>query len=122
MNWLPPLLIPLLIIGGWVYMLMRRNRERARNEPLRAEIAAQVCFETILYRASKTWDGRIRRHPRSVDFVEGPLTAARSRLPSGKTTCQISGKHLQEPVPRLCYEPRIRNRQRMSTCRMTCTG
>ena len=45
MNWLPPLLIPLLIIGGWVYMLMRRNRERARNEPLRAEIAAQVRFD-----------------------------------------------------------------------------
>jgi len=56
-NWLPPLLIPLLIIGGWVYMLMRRNRERARNEPLRAEIAAQVCFETILYRASKLGTG-----------------------------------------------------------------
>jgi hypothetical protein len=57
MNWLPPLLIPLLIIGGWVYMLMRRNRELAKNEPLRAEIEAHVCFETILYRVSKLGTG-----------------------------------------------------------------
>jgi hypothetical protein len=42
MNWLPPLLMSLMIIGGWVYMLMRRNRELVRNEPLRAEIEAHV--------------------------------------------------------------------------------
>jgi len=36
MNWLPPLVIPLLIIGGWMYMFTRRNRERATNAPLRA--------------------------------------------------------------------------------------
>ena len=52
MDRLPPLLIPLLIIGGWVYMFKRRNRERGRNAPLRAEIEAQRCFETILYRTS----------------------------------------------------------------------
>ena len=52
MDWLPPLLAPLLIIGGWVYMFKRRNRERGRNAPLRAEIEAQRCFETILYRTS----------------------------------------------------------------------
>src|SRR5215469_4768935 len=52
MHWLPPLLIPLLITGVWVYVLKRRNGERARNAPLRGEIEAQVCFETILYRAS----------------------------------------------------------------------
>jgi hypothetical protein len=52
MNLLPPLLITLLIIGGWVYMFKQRNRERARNAPLRAEIEAQARFETVLYRAS----------------------------------------------------------------------
>jgi hypothetical protein len=57
MSWLPRLLIPLLIIGGWVYMFMRRNRERAKNAPLRAEIEAQACFETTLYRVSKLGTG-----------------------------------------------------------------
>jgi len=52
LSLLPPLLMPFLIIGGWVYMFMRRDRERARNAPLRAEIEAQVCFKTTLYRAS----------------------------------------------------------------------
>jgi hypothetical protein len=52
MNSLPPLITPLAIIGIAVYLLMRRNGERARNAPLRREIEAQVCFETILYRAS----------------------------------------------------------------------
>ena len=47
-----PLLVALAIIAGWVFMFMRRNRERGRNAPLRDEIEAQVCFETILYRAS----------------------------------------------------------------------
>jgi hypothetical protein len=51
MGWLPPLLIPLLIIGGLVYVFRRRNGERATNAPLRSEIAAQVCFETRLDRA-----------------------------------------------------------------------
>ncbi len=46
------LLLPLLIIGGIAYMFMRRNRERARNTPLRGEIEACVCFETILDRVS----------------------------------------------------------------------
>lgn len=52
MALLPQLLIPLLIIGGWAYMFMRRNRERAWNAPLRGEIESQVCFETILDRVS----------------------------------------------------------------------
>lgn len=47
-----PLLTPLVIIGGFMYLLMRRNRERSGNAPLRAEIEAHVCFESILYRAS----------------------------------------------------------------------
>jgi hypothetical protein len=51
MGWFPALTF-LLIIGGWVYMFRRRNRERAWNAPLRGEIEAQVCFETILDRAS----------------------------------------------------------------------
>jgi hypothetical protein len=49
---LPPLLAPLLIAGGWVYMFRRRNRERDRNAPLRREVQADVRFEAILYRAS----------------------------------------------------------------------
>jgi hypothetical protein len=60
MHWLPPLLIPLLIAGVWVYVFKRRNGERARNAPLRGEIEAQVCFETILYRASILGTGGFR--------------------------------------------------------------
>jgi hypothetical protein len=52
MDLLPPLLIPLLIIGVMVHMFRRRNSERARNAALRGDIEARVCFETILYRAS----------------------------------------------------------------------
>jgi len=52
MDRLLPLLTPLLIVGGWVYMFKRRDRERGRNAPLRAEIEAQKCFETTLDRAS----------------------------------------------------------------------
>ena len=52
MDLLPEVLIPLLIIGGFVYLFVRRNRERAENAPLRGEIEARVCFETTLYRAS----------------------------------------------------------------------
>lgn len=52
MDLLPEVLIPLAIIGGLVYMFMRQNRERAANAPLRDEIAARVCFETTLDRAS----------------------------------------------------------------------
>src|ERR1700685_2915655 len=52
MDLLPQVLIPLLIIGGFVYLFIRRNRERAGNAPLRGEIEARVCFETTLGRAS----------------------------------------------------------------------
>jgi hypothetical protein len=52
MNLLPQVLIPLLIIGGFVYLYMRRNRERARNAPLRSEIETRVCFRTALDRVS----------------------------------------------------------------------
>lgn len=52
MDLLPRVLIPLLILGGIVYLFTRRNRERDRNAPLRGEIAARVCFETALDRVS----------------------------------------------------------------------
>jgi len=52
MDLLPQVLIPLLIIGGFVYLFIRRNRERAGNAPLRGEIEARVCLETTLDRAS----------------------------------------------------------------------
>lgn len=47
-----PILVPFIVIG-LIYLTMRRQRlERAGNAPLRGEIEAQACFETILYRAS----------------------------------------------------------------------
>jgi hypothetical protein len=52
MDLLPEVLIPLVIVGGLVYMFMRQSRERAGNAPLRDEITARVCFETTLDRAS----------------------------------------------------------------------
>lgn len=57
MGLLPQVLIPLLIISCIVYLFVRRNRERARNAPLRAEIEAQVRFETTLVRASMLGTG-----------------------------------------------------------------
>jgi hypothetical protein len=38
------------VLCGIAYLSVRSNRERARNAPLRAEIEAQVCFETPLSR------------------------------------------------------------------------
>jgi hypothetical protein len=52
MDLLPQVLIPLLIIGGIVYLYTRRNRERDRNASLRDEIEARVCFKTALDRVS----------------------------------------------------------------------
>ena len=52
MDLLVQVLIPLLIIGGIVYLFTRRYRERAGNAPLRGEIEARVCFEAVLDRAS----------------------------------------------------------------------
>jgi hypothetical protein len=52
MDLLPEVLIPLLILGAFVYMFTRRNRERAGNAPLRGEIEARVRFETTLYQVS----------------------------------------------------------------------
>jgi hypothetical protein len=45
------LLSLLVIVGGFVSLFVRRNRERVRNAPLRAEIEAQVRFQTRLQRA-----------------------------------------------------------------------
>jgi len=51
MSLIPLLLLP-LIIGVFVYMVVQRGRERARNAPLRAEIAAQRSFATNLDRVA----------------------------------------------------------------------
>jgi hypothetical protein len=48
MNALPPLLIPLAIIGVIVYTFVQRDRERSRNAPLRGEIEGRICFATTL--------------------------------------------------------------------------
>jgi hypothetical protein len=53
----PFALIPLLIIGGIVYLFVRRRRERETNAPLRGEIEARVCFATPLDRVSKLGTG-----------------------------------------------------------------
>ena len=73
MDLLPQVLIPLLIIGGIVYLFTRRNRERDRNAPLRGEIEARVCFKTTLDRLSVLGTGgfggtrgvwiSVRNHP-----------------------------------------------------------
>jgi hypothetical protein len=67
MDLLPQVLIPLLILGGFVYLFTRRNRERDRNAPLRGEIEARVCFETALARVSILGTGGFWA-PRRVDF------------------------------------------------------
>jgi hypothetical protein len=38
-------------------LVIRRNRERARNAPLRSEIEARVCFEAVLDRVSRLGTG-----------------------------------------------------------------
>jgi len=41
-------LLSFVVIGGIMYLLMRRNRERFTNAPLRGDIQAQVCLSTPL--------------------------------------------------------------------------
>jgi hypothetical protein len=53
----PFVLIPLLIVGGIVYLFVRRSRDREKNAPLRGEIEARVCFATPLDRVSKLGTG-----------------------------------------------------------------
>jgi hypothetical protein len=60
MGWLLPVLGVLVIIGGWMYMFMRQNREREANAPLRNEIQARVCLSTRLDRVSKLGEGGFR--------------------------------------------------------------
>ena len=64
LNTLSSVLIPLVIVGGFVSLFVRRNRERAVNAPLRAEIGAQVRFKTRLHRVkilgTGGWSGGTR--------------------------------------------------------------
>jgi hypothetical protein len=53
LSWLPMLAVPAVL----VFLVRQRDRERARNAPLRSEIEAQVCFATTLDRASKPGTG-----------------------------------------------------------------
>lgn len=43
-----PALMSFAVIGGIMYLVMRRNRERFTNAPLRGEIQAQACLLTPL--------------------------------------------------------------------------
>jgi hypothetical protein len=47
MNLLP-VLTAVVILGGILYLFIRRNNERTANAPLRSEIRAQVRFATTL--------------------------------------------------------------------------
>jgi hypothetical protein len=60
MGWLLPLLGVLVIIGGWMYVFTRQNREREANAPLRDEIQARVYLSTRLDRVSKLGEGGFR--------------------------------------------------------------
>ena len=46
-----------VIVCGIAGLVIRRNRERSRNAPLRSEIEARVCFETTLRRVCKLGTG-----------------------------------------------------------------
>ena len=41
-------LMSFVVMGGIMYLVMRRNRERFTNAPLRGEIQARVCLSTPL--------------------------------------------------------------------------
>jgi hypothetical protein len=43
-----PALMSFVVVGGIMYLLMRRNRDRSTNAPLRDEIQAQMCLSTSL--------------------------------------------------------------------------
>lgn len=47
-----PIVTPFVIVGGILFLFMRRNRERATNAPLRSQIQAQVRLSTPLDHAS----------------------------------------------------------------------
>jgi hypothetical protein len=85
MGWVPPLLGFLLIVSGWVYMFRRRDRERARNAPLRGEIKAQICFETVLDGARVLGTGGFRGTPGYWISLRGP-----KRLTVGTDAFMIS--------------------------------
>lgn len=57
---IPALLTLAIIACGWVCLFTRRDRERAGNAPLRAQIEARVCFETRLDHASVLGTGGFR--------------------------------------------------------------
>jgi len=85
MDRLPPLLIPLVIVGVIVYMFRQRNRERARNVPRRGEIEAQVRFETALDGASILGTGGFGGTRGQWNRLRGP-----KRLVVGTDACMVS--------------------------------
>jgi hypothetical protein len=48
LPWIPVLAVPAVMVG----LVVRRDRERARNAPLRSEIGVRVCFATTVDRVS----------------------------------------------------------------------
>jgi hypothetical protein len=74
-----------VVIGGIMYLIMRRNRERFTNAPLRDEIQARVCLSTPLDHVSILGTGGFRGTRGQWIRVKGP-----KRLEAGADTFMIS--------------------------------
>jgi hypothetical protein len=74
-----------VIVCGVVGLVVRRNRERAMNAPLRAQLEAQVCFETALDRVEVLGRGGFRGTRAYWYTKRGP-----TRLTVGADTFMIS--------------------------------
>jgi hypothetical protein len=61
-----------VIVCGAVGLVIRRNRDRATNAPLRAEIEARICFETALDRVEVLGTGGFRGTRRYWHTKRGP--------------------------------------------------
>ncbi len=84
MDLLPMLTMP-AVAAVIVGLVMRRNRERARNAPLRSEIDAQARYATTLDRASILGTGGFRGNRGQWIPLRGP-----KRLTAGTDAFMIS--------------------------------
>jgi hypothetical protein len=69
-----------------VCLVMRRNRERSGNAPLRSEIEARVCFETTLDRVRKLGTGGLGGTRGVWISVRGPKRLIGSQVQLAITT------------------------------------
>jgi hypothetical protein len=78
-------LMSFVVIGGIMYLVMRRNRERFTNAPLRDEIQARVCLSTPLDHVSILGTGGFGGTRGQWIRVKGP-----KRLEAGADAFMIS--------------------------------